>query len=173
MKALILGGVKSGKSRYAEQLATEVSENVTVVVTAEAKDDEMAARIQRHIEDRPKHWTTIESPIKLADTLDSLHDEDVVIVDCLTLWLTNLLMEENKVLLEVQIDRLKESIERFPTDLILVSNETNMGITPLGDLVRQYCDQAGLLHQHLARLCDRVELIVAGLPMTLKIEFGA
>lgn len=172
MKAMILGGVKSGKSRYAERLARDISDSVTVVATAQALDEEMADRIARHQQDRPEGWRTVESPLYLAETLDTLHEAEVVIVDCLTLWLTNLLMQENKTLLELEVSKLNEAVERFPTSLILVSNETNMGIMPLGELTRKYCDAAGLLHQRLAKVCDRVELIVAGLPLTLKVEFG-
>lgn len=170
VKTLVLGGVKSGKSRFAEQLANKRSDQVTFIATAEALDEEMAARIQRHKQDRPKHWTVLEAPVHLAETLKGLHGETVVVIDCLTLWLTNLLMQENDELLQQEIACFKSAVEKFPGALVLVSNETNMGIMPLGDLTRRYCDLAGRLHQDLAALCDRVELIVAGLPMTLKQE---
>jgi len=168
MKTLILGGVKSGKSRYAEKLATSISESVTVVATATVLDEEMALRIARHQEDRPASWVTIEEPIQLGQALRSITDAEVVVIDCLTLWLTNLLMDQDPDKLNVEIDDFEQAIKTFSSPLILVSNETNMGIVPLGDLTRQYCDQVGLLHQRLANVCDEVKLIVAGLPLMLK-----
>jgi len=168
MKTLILGGVKSGKSRYAENLATSISEDVTLIATATVLDDEMAVRVARHQEDRPASWTTLEEPIHLGQVLRSINGANVVVIDCLTLWLTNLLMLENSGALNQEIDDFEQAIKAFKYPLILVSNETNMGIVPLGDLSRQYCDQVGLLHQRLAAACDKVELIVAGLPVLLK-----
>jgi adenosylcobinamide kinase/adenosylcobinamide-phosphate guanylyltransferase len=168
MKTLILGGVKSGKSRYAENLASAISTSVTVIATATSMDDEMFARIARHQEDRPASWVTIEESIHLGKALESITTADVVVIDCLTLWLTNLLMHSDTSKLNEEIDAFEQAIKavNFPT--ILVSNETNMGIVPLGDLTRKYCDEVGLLHQRLAKVCDTVQLIVAGLPLTLK-----
>lgn len=168
MKSLILGGIKSGKSRYAEMLAQEYSEHVIYIATATAQDDEMAQRIARHKVDRPATWQTLEVPIKLADTLAQLDKAQVVVIDCLSLWLTNLLMQENQTLLELELARFEEVVADFPAPLIMVSNETNSGVIPMGTLSRQFCDQSGLLHQRLAKLCGRVELIVAGLPLPLK-----
>jgi len=168
MKSLILGGVKSGKSRYAENLATSISESVTVIATATVMDEEMAIRIARHQEDRPASWRTIEEPLHLGEALRSITDAEVVVIDCLTLWLTNLLMHSDSNKLNEEIDDFEQAIRAFNLPLVLVSNETNMGIVPLGDLTRRYCDQVGLLHQRLAKMCDKVQLIVAGLPLTLK-----
>jgi len=168
MKSLILGGVKSGKSRYAENLATSISESVTVIATATVMDEEMAIRVARHQEDRPASWRTIEEPLNLGEALRSIVDAEVVVIDCLTLWLTNLLMHSDSNKLNEEIDDFELAIKGFNAPLILVSNETNMGIVPLGDLTRRYCDQVGLLHQRLAKACDKVQLIVAGLPLTLK-----
>jgi adenosylcobinamide kinase/adenosylcobinamide-phosphate guanylyltransferase len=168
MKSLILGGVKSGKTRYAEKLASSISDSVTVVATATVMDEEMAIRIARHQEDRPASWVTIEESLHLGSTLRSITDAEVVVIDCLTLWLTNLLMHSDANKLNEEIDDFEKAIQTFEFPLILVSNETNMGIVPLGDLTRKYCDQVGLLHQRLANVCDRVQLIVAGLPLTLK-----
>lgn len=168
MKSLILGGVKSGKSRYAEELASSISSSVTVIATATVMDEEMAIRIARHQEDRPSSWRTVEEPIFLGKALLSLESADVVVIDCLTLWLTNLLMHPETNKLDEEIDAFEQAIKTFNKPLILVSNETNMGIVPLGDLTRRYCDQVGLLHQRLAKLCHSVQLIVAGLPLTLK-----
>ena len=177
MKYLILGGVKSGKSRYAENLARKLAVSsgtkaITFIATAQALDEEMANRIARHRSDRPVDWAVIEEPLALGATLRSLSSEaaaeSVVLVDCLTLWLTNLLMlEDEDKFAELRADFLN-AVSVFPGRLILVSNETNMGVTPLGKISRRYCDEAGLLHQSLAQQCDQVELIIAGLPMPLK-----
>jgi adenosylcobinamide kinase / adenosylcobinamide-phosphate guanylyltransferase len=168
MKALVLGGVKSGKSRHAETLAETLSDQVTVIVTAQALDDEMAARIKRHQSDRSSAWHTIEAPVKLGAALRSIQQCEVVIIDCLTLWLTNLLMLPDKKEAEQEIADFELAVKNSNNPLIMVSNETNMGLVPLGEISRKYCDQAGMLHQRLAKLCDRVELIVAGLPLVLK-----
>jgi adenosylcobinamide kinase/adenosylcobinamide-phosphate guanylyltransferase len=168
MKTLILGGVKSGKSRYAEIMAADISKSVTVIATATVMDEEMAIRVARHQEVRPQSWKTVEEPVYLGKALRSLTSSDVVVIDCLTLWLTNLLMLSDTAKLNDEIKDFTSAIVGFKQPLILVSNETNMGILPLGDLTRRYCDQVGLLHQKLAKLCDKVELVVAGLPLTLK-----
>ncbi len=168
VKALILGGVKSGKSRYAERLAMGLSSRVCLIATARAGDEEMAARIARHRAERPANWQTLEAPVNLAAAIKESQEADVVIVDCLTLWLTNLLTGGDERQLSEEILALEQVLAQVKNNIILVSNETNMGIVPLGELSRQYCDQAGLLHQRLAQICNRVELIVAGLPLTLK-----
>ena len=168
MKRLILGGAKSGKSQYAETLVSSLSSSVTVIATATVLDEEMAVRVARHQEVRPSSWLTLEEPVYLGKAIRSINNADVVLVDCLTLWLTNLLMLADVKELEVQIDDFESAVKASKAQLILVSNETNMGIVPLGDLTRRYCDQVGLLHQRIAKICDKVELIVAGLPLILK-----
>lgn len=172
MKHLILGGVKSGKSRYAENSARTLSDKVAVVVTAEPLDEEMKARIARHIADRPAHWQTIEAPIDLAAALKQLDRDpsvEVVIVDCLTLWITNLLVKP-KVYdrLAHYVAEFEKELKHFTKPLLLVSNETNMGIMPVDALSRRFCDETGRLHQRLAAAVDRVDLIVAGLPVSVK-----
>lgn len=172
MKHLILGGVKSGKSRYAENAARALSENVAVVVTAEPLDEEMNARIARHVAERPAHWITKESYVDLAGTLDELnHDPDVevVIIDCLTLWVTNLLVKlDVSDEVELHIGRFETALSRFDKPIFLVSNETNLGIMPIDKLSRRFCDETGRLHQRIAQLCDCVDLLVAGLPVSVK-----
>lgn len=174
MKHLVLGGVKSGKSKFAEQLAEsvvdlDVCSTISLVATAQALDDEMAERIARHKEDRPPHWCVVEEPILLSNVLENNNAaNNVLVVDCLTLWITNLLMLEDDRALDAQLEQFLNSVERYQGELILVSNETNMGIMPLGELSRRYCDVAGTLHKKLAQLCDKVDLLVAGLPMSLK-----
>lgn len=169
MKTLILGGVRSGKSRLAEQLATASGLPVTYIATAAALDEEMSSRIARHRARRPDTWTVIEEPVRLAATLAAHGDDSrCLLVDCLTLWLTNLLSEEGAAPLERERTALLEILPALSGQLILVGNETNMGVMPMGELSRRYCDEAGSLHQQLARICDRVILTIAGLPHILK-----
>jgi adenosylcobinamide kinase/adenosylcobinamide-phosphate guanylyltransferase len=169
MKTLILGGVRSGKSRLAERLASESGLPVTYVATASAQDEEMHKRISAHRVRRPGSWTVIEEPQRLSTTLsDPAVAGHCVLVDCLTLWLTNLLTAEDATLFERECAALLAVLPTLVSQIILVSNETNMGVTPLGELSRRYCDEAGRLHQELAQVCDRVILTVAGLPHVLK-----
>lgn len=171
MKTLILGGVRSGKSRLAERLATDSALPVTYIATATAEDDEMRVRIAAHRAHRPASWSLVEEPLDLAATLRSHAAADrCLLVDCLTLWLTNLLTNVDTTLRERECDALLQVLPGLPGQLILVSNETNMGVTPTGELSRRYCDEAGWLHQKLAQICDRVILTVAGLPHVLKGE---
>jgi adenosylcobinamide kinase / adenosylcobinamide-phosphate guanylyltransferase len=168
MKTLILGGVRSGKSRLAEQFALASGLPVTYIATATANDEEMQRRIAAHRERRPSDWGVVEEPISLAATLRSRADGRCIVVDCLTLWLTNLLVSEDANALECERRALLETLPHLTGEIIFVSNETNMGVIPLGDLTRRFCDEAGRLHQDLARICDRVILTVAGLPHVLK-----
>ena len=133
MKTLVLGGVKSGKSRFAEDLAASISESVTLIATATVMDDEMAARIARHQEDRPPTWRTIEEPIELGRALLSIEQPDIVVIDCLTLWLTNLLMHSDANKLNQELDAFEAAVCAIKYTIILVSNETTMGNVPLGD----------------------------------------
>ncbi len=168
MRTFVLGGTRSGKSGYAESLARASGERVAYVATATAGDGAMAERIALHRERRPATWTLVEEPIRLAETIRRLDGDGVTLVDCLTLWLTNLLMTDDEALVEREIDALIAVMEEVKGELILVSNETGLGITPPGELTRRYVDLAGSLHQQLAKLSDRVTLVVAGLPMNLK-----
>ncbi|MGH8550667.1 MAG: bifunctional adenosylcobinamide kinase/adenosylcobinamide-phosphate guanylyltransferase [Methylococcales bacterium] len=168
-KTLILGGVRSGKSRLAERLATESGLAVTYLATATAQDEEMRARIAAHRSRRPDHWHLIEEPIHLATVLEEHAVADrCLVVDCLSLWLTNLLGANDAALFGRERKSLLTVLPALAGPIILISNETNMGIMPLGELTRRYCDEAGLLHQELARCCDRVILTVAGLARVLK-----
>lgn len=170
-KTLILGGVRSGKSRLAERLATESQWPVIYIATATIADEEMRARIAAHRVRRPAHWQVIEEPLALASVLNQYAKKDhCVLVDCLTLWLTNLLMHADASRFESERSALLNVLPHLTGKLILVSNETNMGIIPLGELSRRYCDEAGKLHQEIAQYCDQVVLTVAGLPLMLKGE---
>lgn len=176
MKNLILGGVKSGKSRYAENhlkdflIKNSLNESqACLIATAQALDDGMKSRIDRHQQQRPATWQLIEEPLNLASALQKAENKaSIVLIDCLTLWLTNLLMKEDEVFLQESIGSFLLAVSECEIELVLVSNETNMGIMPLGKLTQDYCDNIGLMHQALAEQCDRVSLVVAGLPMALK-----
>lgn len=166
---LILGGARSGKSCYAETLARESGKAVCYIATAQVFDDEIAARVTRHQQDRPAHWTTIEEPISLASTfkLNSTAD-NCLLVDCLTMWIMNLLELNDAQQMQAAIDDFLQVLPRLPGDIILVSNELGMGVIPMGKLSRDFVDEAGRLHQQIAQVVSNVHLIVAGLPMKIK-----
>ena len=169
MRELILGGVRSGKSRLAEQHAKDSGLDVVYVATAQVRDAEMQQRIAHHQARRPAHWQVIEAGHNLAQVLQQQASaKRCVLVDCLTLWLTQLLCDVSEAELRREIEALLTVLPTLPGQTILVSNETNMGIVPLGELSRRYCDEAGRLHQRLGALCERVILTVAGLPLIVK-----
>ncbi|MEM9605062.1 MAG: bifunctional adenosylcobinamide kinase/adenosylcobinamide-phosphate guanylyltransferase [Pseudomonadota bacterium] len=169
MKTLILGGVRSGKTALAEGLAEAHDGPVTVIATATPFDDEMQARIDAHRATRPAAWHTVEAPIELPDALRAASAADtLVLVDCLTLWLTNLLIAEPPADLDAAHDALLDALAAAPGDTVLVSNENSFGVTPDNRLSRAFLDTAGRLHQRIAARADRVALAVAGLPLTLK-----
>ena len=169
MLQLILGGARSGKSRLAEKLAADSGCAVTYIATSQPLDGEMNDRVRHHRERRPPHWALIEEPIELARVLrENARVDTCLLVDCLTLWLTNLLMLENPQRLTDERDALLECVGELPGEILFVSNETGMGVVPLGELTRRFVDEAGWLHQALAERCQRVVLTVAGLPLTLK-----
>ncbi|PWB58537.1 MAG: bifunctional adenosylcobinamide kinase/adenosylcobinamide-phosphate guanylyltransferase [Nitrosomonadales bacterium] len=167
MRELILGGARSGKSALAEKIALESGLAVTYIATATAGDEEMAGRIAHHRERRPGGWGLVEEPLRLAATLQGAAAPGrCLLVDCLTLWLNNVIAGE--ALFQRERKALLEILPALPGRVILVSNEVGMGIIPLGELTRRYCDEAGRLHQELAQICDRVTLVAAGLPLVLK-----
>jgi adenosyl cobinamide kinase/adenosyl cobinamide phosphate guanylyltransferase len=170
MKELILGGVRSGKSRLAEQRAQESGLAVVYVATATAGDDEMRRRIEEHRKQRHARWLTIEEPSALAQVVREHAGKDrCVLIECLTLWLTNLLCAtQGPRELEAERAALLTVVQEVPGDLIIVSNETGLGIVPIDALSRRFSEEAGLLHQDLARICDRVTFVAAGLPLVLK-----
>ncbi|WP_321835954.1 bifunctional adenosylcobinamide kinase/adenosylcobinamide-phosphate guanylyltransferase [Pseudomonas kulmbachensis] len=169
MLQLILGGARSGKSRLAEKLAAQSGCAVTYIATSQPLDGEMSERVRHHRERRPVEWALIEEPVELARVLrDNARADACLLVDCLTLWMTNLLMLEDPQRLITERDALLECLADLPGEIVFVSNETGMGVVPLGELTRRYVDEAGWLHQALAERCQRVVLTVAGLPLTLK-----
>lgn len=168
MKHLILGGARSGKSRHAEHLAEQSGRAVVYIATAEALDAEMSARIAHHRAQRPAGWALVEEPLALAAVLRTeAAPERCLLVDCLTLWLGNLLAAD-AVRMQHEIDALCATLPHLPGEILLVSNEVGWGIVPDNPLARRFRDEAGRLHQRLAALCDRVTLVVTGLPLALK-----
>jgi adenosylcobinamide kinase/adenosylcobinamide-phosphate guanylyltransferase len=171
---LILGGARSGKTRFAQDraefLATRQGVTPTMIVTAQAWDDEMADRISRHRADRGDRWTTIETPLDLAGSIAALASGGIVVVDCLTLWLSNTLAATDDP--ETTFDGLIAAIRICPARLVLVSNEVGWGIVPDNALARRFRDLAGRLHQRLAAEVEEVILVVAGLPLALKRTSG-
>ncbi|KDA02573.1 bifunctional adenosylcobinamide kinase/adenosylcobinamide-phosphate guanylyltransferase [Hyphomonas oceanitis] len=161
----ILGGARSGKSARAQALAEAAGETRVYIATAEALDVEMEARIARHKADRGAGWRTVEAPLELVAAMDAA-DAPVVLVDCLTLWLSNLMHHERDV--EPETQALCACLGRFEGEVILVSNEVGLGLVPETPLGRAFRDAQGRLNQRVAAACDVVEFVAAGLPLRLK-----
>ncbi|PPC06013.1 bifunctional adenosylcobinamide kinase/adenosylcobinamide-phosphate guanylyltransferase [Acinetobacter pittii] len=171
MLQLILGGARSGKSRLAEQTAINTQLAVTYVATAQALDFEMQSRIAHHQNQRPSHWSLVEEPLYLAKTLQKIdRPNQIILVDCLTLWLTNLLLLEDQSVQQLECEQLLKVLPTLQSEIILVSNETGLGVVPLGEISRRFVDGAGRLHQALGQIADKVVFCVAGFPMILKGE---
>lgn len=168
MKQLILGGTRSGKSRFAETLAAESGKSLVYIATAQALDEEMRARIAHHQSSRIDQWITVEEPLQLASALQQHSSESTcILVDCLTLWLTNILLAGENIF-QREHAALLETMPQLAGNIIFVSNEVGMGIVAADPLSRRFVDEAGRLHQTLAILCDHVTLVTAGLPLSLK-----
>ena len=169
---LILGGVRSGKSRYAQQLASDAGKRVLFLATAEAGDDEMKQRIAKHKSSRPQTWRTIEESIDISSALRSeAANTDVVIIDCITVWLSNLLLREGGTTEDevmAYIERLVDVYNKGNATYIIVSGEVGMGIVPEHPMGRIFRDYLGLANQRLAGKADRVVLMVAGIPVDVK-----
>ena len=178
--SLIFGGARSGKSAYAERLAAASNLPVTYIATARAGDGEMAARIARHRADRPSHWCTHEEPSALGDAIARWRSpQRLVLVDCLTLWLSNLMFDADTAYPDVgaialpprfhtERARLLAVLAEGGGDVVLVSNEVGMGIVPWGAVSRSFADEAGRLNQAVAAVCERAVFVAAGLPLVLK-----
>jgi adenosyl cobinamide kinase/adenosyl cobinamide phosphate guanylyltransferase len=162
---LVLGGARSGKSRYAESLIAALPPPWVYVATAEAGDEEMAVRINAHRERRGADWRTVEAPRDLHAAL-AVCGATPVLVDCLTLWLSNLLLAEADI--EKEIERLEKTLAAAVAPIVLVANEVGLGIVPSFPLGRRFRDMHGILNQRIAARADRVVLMIAGLPMTVK-----
>ncbi|MBW2004811.1 MAG: bifunctional adenosylcobinamide kinase/adenosylcobinamide-phosphate guanylyltransferase [Deltaproteobacteria bacterium] len=166
----VIGGCRSGKSSFALDYANKHFRQKVFLATSQALDDEMKERILRHREVRGPDWITIEEPIKLEDALESLKARvDVVLIDCLTLWVSNLLMDgetEEKIL--SRAEAFVESMQKIPQSIIVVSNEVGAGIVPTNKMAREFRDIIGILNQKVAACSDTVVLAVAGLPHLIK-----
>jgi len=172
---LVLGGARSGKSRLAlktaEDIAAGEDRQLVFVATATPGDGEMAARIERHRRERSERWRLHEEPIRLAAAIEE-HDgpRSCILVDCLTLWLSNCL---HAGCWREQRDALLAALDGMQGSMLLVANETGLGVVPMGELSRRFVDASGFLNQRLAERCDKVTLVVAGLPRVLKDVAGA
>jgi adenosylcobinamide kinase/adenosylcobinamide-phosphate guanylyltransferase len=165
---LVLGGARSGKSAFAQRAAeaAAVSDRPVLIATGQAFDDEMRERIARHQADRGDAWRTVEAPMDLVDALNGLDEHETVVVDCLTLWLSNHMVADRD--LTTERSTLIEAVTRCRARLWLVSNEVGWGVVPETALGRRFRDEAGRLHQDLAAVAHEVVLVVAGLPLRLK-----
>jgi adenosylcobinamide kinase / adenosylcobinamide-phosphate guanylyltransferase len=163
---LVLGGARSGKSRHAEALITAGSPPWVYVATAEPLDDEMTARIAAHRARRGAGWRDVEAPRDLPDALARTAAGGAVLVDCLTLWLSNLMLADADI--EAEAARLESALASMAAPVVLVSNEVGSGIVPDNALARRFRDAQGRLNQRIAARADRVVLMVAGLPLVVK-----
>lgn len=182
ISSLVTGGARSGKSSFAEKLCMKRSSSGIYIATAQAYDDEMKERIRIHRDrrgDADYRWETVEEPVALPELLETLgqspSDAPAVVVDCLTLWLTNVLLEVEpegtaamEERLQLDIGRLARAVQTYPGTLILVTNEVGSGIVPEYPLGRIFRDWAGMMNQRLARVCYEVFLVTAGIPMEIK-----
>jgi adenosylcobinamide kinase / adenosylcobinamide-phosphate guanylyltransferase len=164
-RVLVLGGARSGKSRYAEGLADAFAGDRLYIATARPGDEEMAARIAAHRQRRGDRWTTLEAPIALAEALEG-SAAPFVLIDCITLWISNLLLADLDI--APRVEALAEALRARPGTVAVVSNEVGLGIVPDNALARRFRDEAGLANQRLAQACDEVVLLTAGLPLRLK-----
>jgi adenosylcobinamide kinase/adenosylcobinamide-phosphate guanylyltransferase len=162
----ILGGARSGKSRHAQTLAETSGRAPMMIATAQAFDAEMQDRITRHQSERGPAWTTIEAPIDLAAAIAQIQTPATIVIDCLTLWVTNLLMADRDI--PAASTALLAACRTSPNPIIMVTNETGFGIVPPDPLSRRFRDEAGRLHQLIAATADEVTLMVAGLPLAIK-----
>ncbi len=164
---LILGGARSGKSTYAEGLAQRHEGALVYIATAQAYDGEMTDRIAAHVARRGPAWHTVEEPLELAGAIAAADkDNSFILVDCITLWLSNLLLGEHDI--PDHSARLLEAVRACESTLVLVSNEVGLGIVPENALARRFRDEAGVINQKLAQVAQRVVLVTAGLPQQLK-----
>lgn len=163
---LVLGGASSGKSLLAEQLVTSSGKKRTYIATSQIFDEEMRQKVENHKIQRGPDWHTIEEPFDLAPALSNLTDEDVVLIDCATLWLTNHILAEHDLGLEQA--KLIDAISLCAASVVIVSNETGLGIVPDNALARRFRNAQGQLNQAIAAFADTVVFVAAGLPMVLK-----
>ena len=165
----VIGGARSGKSSFALKEASEVSGKKAYIATAEALDSEMKDRIERHKKDRGNNWDTYEEPLKISNVLFDIKTKyDVIVVDCLTLWLSNLMSRNSDIFNEIEkfINALR--ITHHASRIYIVSNEVGMGIVPDNEMAREFRELAGFLNQKIAEIADEVYLVTAGIPIKIK-----
>ncbi len=163
---LVVGGARSGKSRFAEGLVAATGRHRRYIATAEAWDDEMRARIAQHQADRAEGWETVEAPLDLPAALAGARGDEAVLIDCATLWLTNHLLADHDI--PAQTGALITALAACPAPVVIVSNEVGSGIVPENELARRFRDEQGRLNQRLAAAAGLVVTVIAGLPMVLK-----
>lgn len=163
---IILGGAASGKSAFAEQACVKTGKSRVYWATSQIFDSEMQEKVARHVDQRGAGWTTIEEPYEAKTALGATQPQDVVLMDCATMWLTNHLLAENDLEKETRV--LLEAIKDCPAEVVVVTNETGLGIVPENALARRFREAQGRLNIALAAAADTVVLVAAGLPMTLK-----
>lgn len=170
-KLLVTGGIRSGKTGLAERRAGEAATDVVYIATATAGDDEMALRIQRHQQQRPDHWELVEEPVRLGKVVSGagrrLGPAPLLLVDCMSLWLSNLLFADSE-LFKLERQAFLDAVETYSGPLVIVTNEVGLGTIGMDPLTRRFADELGWLNQALAQRCDEVVMSVAGLPLTLK-----
>ncbi|QBM18486.1 bifunctional adenosylcobalamin biosynthesis protein CobP [Marinobacter sp. JH2] len=171
VKLLVTGGIRSGKTAMAEQRAQAAEASVVYVATATAGDDEMAQRIRRHQQQRPAGWGLVEEPLHLAHVLNDYQEQSakppLLLIDCMSLWLSNLLFAESGVF-EQERAAFLTALEQYAGSVVVVTNEVGLGTIGMDPLTRRFADELGWLNQALAQRCDEVVMSIAGLPLTLK-----
>lgn len=156
MLQLILGGARSGKSRLAEKIALESGLNVIYIATAQPLDEEMQERILHHQESRPREWQVIEEPLYLSEKLQEIDAQNqLILIDCVTLWMSNLLLQDASELQMSQCQKLLTILPNLKSEIILVSNETGLGVVPMGNISRKFIDESGRLHQQIGQIAQK------------------
>lgn len=164
---LVGGGARSGKSRYALELARKHGTHLMFVATAEGFDEEMAARIARHRAERGAEFTTIEEPLEIAEAMSKIADADAIVIDCLTLWLSNIMLTFGRSV-ATEVEKLVAAAQATRAAVIAVTNEVGCGIVPESTLGRDFRDQSGMLNQRVASVADEVYWMVFGQPLRVK-----
>ncbi|SNR77361.1 bifunctional adenosylcobinamide kinase/adenosylcobinamide-phosphate guanylyltransferase [Puniceibacterium sediminis] len=164
--ALVTGGAKSGKSRFAEGLVRGIGDRLVYIATAEALDSEMEERIAAHLVQRGAGWHTVEEPLDLCGALVRSDGQGPRLVDCMTLWLSNLMMQDRNV--DAELDALLETLTAQVSPVVMVTNEVGSGIVPATALGRVYRDRCGAMNQRLGAVVDRIDLVVCGHPLRVK-----
>ena len=167
---LITGGIRSGKSRYALSSVQKMSGQKIFIATAEPLDESMSIRIKNHQQERGEEFTTIEEPIYLAKAMSAVSQREVILIDCLTLWVNNLLyyFKKDSEKTRKQFDLFLDILAHHPGQIVIVTNEVGLGVTPDNELTRIFIDELGFLNQRVAELSDEVILMIAGLPQIIK-----